>query len=64
MPCWNCAVMSKIFRRSSCQKASDGTDGAHRWRFPLSAISGPPNAGEVDTGCLGRPDRHRPMSRA
>jgi hypothetical protein len=25
--------MSKIFRRSSCQKASDGTDGAHRWRF-------------------------------
>ena len=26
--------MSKIFRRSSCQKASDGTDGAHRWRLP------------------------------
>ena len=22
--------MSKIFRRSRCQKASDGTDGAHR----------------------------------
>ena len=32
MPCWSCAVMSKIFRRSSCQKASDGTDGGHRWR--------------------------------
>src|SRR5664279_2330845 len=28
--------LSKIFRRSSCQKVSDGTDGAHRWRFPLS----------------------------
>ena len=28
MPCWSCAVMSKIFRRPSCQKASDGTDGA------------------------------------
>jgi hypothetical protein len=35
MPCWSCAVMSKIFRRSSCQKASDGTDGAHRWRYLL-----------------------------
>jgi hypothetical protein len=32
MTCWGCAVMSKIFRRSSCQKASDGTDGAPRWR--------------------------------
>ena len=29
---WSCAVMLKISRRSSCQKASDGTDGAHRWR--------------------------------
>jgi len=27
MPCWSCAVMSKIFRPSSCQKALDGTDG-------------------------------------
>ena len=26
MPCWSCAVMSKIFRRSSCQRASDGTN--------------------------------------
>ena len=30
-PYWSCAVMLKIFRRSSCQKASDGTDGAHQW---------------------------------
>jgi hypothetical protein len=34
MPCWSYAVMSKIFRPSSCQKASDGTDGTHRWRPP------------------------------
>jgi hypothetical protein len=33
MLCWSCAVMSKIFRRSNCQKASDGTDGAHRLRY-------------------------------
>jgi hypothetical protein len=26
--------MSKIFTPSSCQKASDGTDGTHRWRPP------------------------------
>ena len=26
MRCWNCAVMSKSFRRSNCQKASVGTD--------------------------------------
>jgi len=25
--------MSKIFRRSNCQKASDGTDGVNRWRY-------------------------------
>ena len=30
-PCWSCAVMLKIFRPSRCQKASDGTDGAHQW---------------------------------
>jgi hypothetical protein len=28
MPCWSCAVMSKIFKRLRCQRASDGTDGA------------------------------------
>ena len=33
MPCWSCAVMSKNFRRSSCQRASDGTDGAQPWRY-------------------------------
>ena len=38
MSCWSCAVMSKIFRRSSCQKASAGTDGASalRWLPPAS----------------------------
>jgi hypothetical protein len=30
MPCWRCAVMSKSSRRSSCQRASDGTDNADR----------------------------------
>ena len=30
-PYWSCAVMLKISRRSRCQKASDGTDGAHQW---------------------------------
>jgi hypothetical protein len=34
IPCWSCAVMSRIFRRSSCQEASDGTDGAHRRALP------------------------------
>jgi hypothetical protein len=29
MSCWSCAVCLKIFRRSSCKKASAGTDGAH-----------------------------------
>ena len=32
MSCWSCAVMSKIFRRSRCQKASEGTDCVHRLR--------------------------------
>ena len=30
MLCCSCAGMSKSFRRSSCQRASDGTDGTHR----------------------------------
>ena len=30
-PCRNCEVMLKNSGRSSCQKALDGTDGAHRW---------------------------------
>ena len=29
-PCWSCAVMLNISTRSSCQKASDGTDGAYK----------------------------------
>ena len=33
MPCWSCAVMSKNSRRSTCQRVSDGTDGAHPWRY-------------------------------
>jgi hypothetical protein len=33
MPCWSCAVMSKNSRRSSCQRASDGTDHTLRWRY-------------------------------
>jgi hypothetical protein len=30
MPYWISAVMSKSSRRSNCQRASDGTNGAHR----------------------------------
>jgi hypothetical protein len=33
MPCWSCAVMSKNSRRSTCQRVSDGTDGARPWRY-------------------------------
>jgi hypothetical protein len=33
MPCWSCAVMSKNSRRSTCQRVSDGTDGARLWRY-------------------------------
>jgi hypothetical protein len=33
MPCWNCAVMWKNCRLSSCQRASGGTDDADRWRY-------------------------------
>jgi hypothetical protein len=45
MSCWSCAVMLKIFRRSSCQKASAGTDGAHngatKTRFLSAHKNGP-----------------------
>ena len=52
MACWNCGVMSKIFRRSSCQKASDGTDDAHRWRYRT-------RFGKANGACLllGRPHK-------
>jgi hypothetical protein len=33
--------MSKIFRRSSCQKASDGTNGAYRWHHRTGFGNGP-----------------------
>ena len=39
MPCWNCAVMSKIFRPSSCQKALDGTDDGSTQRTIRSSIN-------------------------
>jgi hypothetical protein len=41
MPCWSGAVMSKIFRRSRCQRASDGTNGAHRRRYRTGFGNGP-----------------------
>ena len=31
--------MSKIFRRSSCQKASAGTEGTRQWRYKTRILS-------------------------
>ena len=40
MLCWSCAVMLKTSRRSTCQKASDGTDFTQPWRYSSRAKKG------------------------
>jgi hypothetical protein len=64
MPCWSCEVMSKNSRRSSFQRASDGTDGVRALAEQIAlATSGAVHIGVNAIGPLAcrpprRPRRH------
>jgi hypothetical protein len=62
--------MLKISRRSNCQKASDGTDGAHQWSYktrsaliridPASRATRQARDGHFDSlSACGRPQARR-----